>query len=410
MKIVLSPSGSRGDVYPIIYLGRELKRRGHYIHIVTSPDYREFCESEGFSFHPMGSEFKVLMDSFTYNMGKPIKVMKEGIRIFNSELQDYYEALLGASEGADMIIASGLQFAGALVAHVKKIPYRYMAHIPILIPSKYHSPFFVPYQNLPKWINTVLWSGNMFVMGKTIGKTLNAIRLENGLKRIKKATDHVEREKVVIAVSPELGIIPPDNSDVGLQIDYLFNNDENELSEEITNFINSGDAPVYFGFGSMTDGHPEETLDVIFKSVNGLGLRAIVSSGWANYTHNSLPENIFIAGEEPHGKLFPKMRAIVHHGGAGTTSTASRAGVPQITTPHVLDQYYWTNRLETLGVSPGGIKKHQFNVKTLTSRLKEALENEDIIKSAKDLGYKLKDRNGVCQLADEIEKELVLKK
>lgn len=407
MKIVLSPSGSRGDVYPIIYLGRELKKRGHDIHIVASPDYREFCEKEYFTFSPMGTEFKVIMESFTHNMGKPIKVMKDGITIFNSELQSYYETLMTTADDADLIIASGLQFTGALVAHVKKIPYRYMAHIPILIPSKYHSPFFVPYQNLPKWINSLLWSGNMFVMGLTIGRTLNKIREDNGLKKIKKATDHVERENVVIAVSPELGIIPPDNSDVGLQIDYFFDTDERELSEEVIDFINSGDAPVYFGFGSMTDGHPEKTLDVIFKSIKQLGVRAIISRGWANYTHDLIPEGVFFAGEEPHGKLFPHMRVIVHHGGAGTTSTAARAGIPQITAPHVLDQYYWTDRIKKLGISPGGIKKRKFNVNTLTSRLKDALENKEINRKAKELGGKLVGRNGVFQLANVIEKELV---
>lgn len=407
MKIVLSPSGSRGDVYPIIYLGRELKRRGHDIHIVTSIDYREFCENEGFAFYSMGSEFSTLMDSFTNNMGKPLKVMKEGITIFNNELQDYYKSLLKVSEGADMIVASGLQFTGALVAHMKQIPYRYLAHIPILIPSKYHSPFFVPYQNLPKWLNSLLWSGNMFVMGKTIGKTLNKIRLANGLNRIKRATDHVERERVVIAVSPELGIIPPDNSDVGLQIDYFFDPDEGDLSTEINDFLKSGDAPVYFGFGSMTDGHPEKTLDTIFKSVKELGIRAIISKGWANYSHNDIPEGIFFAGEEPHGKLFPKMKAIIHHGGAGTTSSASRAGIPQITIPHVLDQYYWTSRITSLGISPGGIKKRHFNVNTLTSKIKEAIECPKINSNAKELGEKLKDRNGIFQLADVIEKELI---
>lgn len=407
MKIVLSPSGSRGDVYPIIYLGRELKRRGHDIHIVTSIDYREFCENEGFAFYSMGSEFSTLMDSFTNNMGKPLKVMKEGITIFNNELQDYYKSLLKVSEGADMIVASGLQFTGALVAHVKQIPYRYLAHIPILIPSKHHSPFFVPYQNLPKWLNSLLWSGNMFVMGKTIGKTLNKIRLANGLNRIKRATDHVERERVVIAVSPELGIIPPDNSDVGLQIDYFFDPDEGDLSVEINDFLKSGDAPVYFGFGSMTDGHPEKTLDTIFKSVKELGIRAIISKGWANYSHNDIPEGIFFAGEEPHGKLFPKMKAIIHHGGAGTTSSASRAGIPQITIPHVLDQYYWTSRITSLGISPGGIKKRHFNVNTLTSKIKEAIECPKINSNAKELGEKLKDRNGIFQLADVIEKELI---
>ncbi len=406
MKIVLAPSGSRGDVYPLIYLGRELKKQGHDIHIATSPDYREICEKSGFQFYPAGSDFKELMDIFTESMGKPLKVMKEGIRIFNDEIQAFYDVISKVATGADMLFASGLQFPAATIAELHNIPYRYMAHIPILIPSKYHPPYFVPFQNLPKWLNSFLWNGNNFVMASTVGKTLNKIRVECGLKPRKRAIDHFEMDKIIIAVSPELGKIAPDNTSVGAQIDYIFNPNESDISEDMLTFLEEGDAPVYFGFGSMTDPHPEKTLDVIIKSVRQLGLRAIISRGWAKYSHDDNHPDIFFAGEEPHGKLFPKMKAIVHHGGAGTTSNASRAGVPQITTPHVLDQYYWTHRIKTLGVSPGGINKHKFNVKTLTEKLKLAIEDDSIKMAAKELREQLKDKNGLFQLVQEVESVL----
>lgn len=406
MKIVLSPCGSRGDVYPVIYLGRELKKRGHEIHIVTSPDHEEICNEEEFAFYSAGTDFRILMDEFKSYMGKPLKVMQKGLSIFNNELESFYKATSRASQGADMLVASGLQLTSFIVAEEKAVPYRYMAHIPILIPSKYHSPYFVPFQNLPKWVNSLLWNGNNMITEMTVGKTLNRIRKRSGLLPRKGIMDHIDIKKMVIAVAPELGVISPDNKEIGLQVDYLFNPDEGELSKEITDFINAGEPPIYFGFGSMTDGHPEKTLDIIFRSVEKLNARAIISRGWANYCHVNTPESVFFAGEEPHGKLFPKMKAIVHHGGAGTTSSAAMAGVPQITTPHVLDQFYWTNRIKTLGLGPGGIKKGKFNVKNLTNKLNEAFENKEIIRSAEKIGNTLANRNGIITLANEIEKEI----
>lgn len=406
MKILLAPSGSRGDVYPVIYLGRELKKRGHTVRVATSPDYKEMCELEGFEFFPTGTNFRELMDKFIDCMGKPLKVMVEGLRIFNNELNDFFKVTLEASQDIDFLVSSGLQMTGPTVAELKNIPYRYMAHIPILTPSKYHPPYFVTHQNLPKWMNRLLWSANNFFLRISIAKTLNKIRLKNSLNTKRDVIDHVEPERMVVAVSPELGPIAPDNRHVGLQIDYFFDSEEKELSEDIMHFLNNGDAPIYFGFGSMMDGKSEKTLDVIFKTVEQLGERAIISKGWANYSHDNIPESIFFADDEPHGKLFPLMKVIVHHGGAGTTSTAAKSGIPQVTTPHVLDQYYWTDRIKTLGIGPGGIKKQKFNVKNLTAIIDEAINNNEINRKAKLLGEKLSGRNGVTKLADEIEIEL----
>lgn len=406
MKILLAPSGSRGDVYPVIYLGRELKKRGHLVRVATSPDYKEICELEGFEFCPTGTNFRVLMDSFVDCMGKPLKVMVEGLKIFNKELNDFFNVTFDASEEIDFIVASGLQMTGPTVAELKNIPYRYMAHIPILIPSKYHSPYFVTIQNLPKWMNKILWSANNFFLRISIAKTLNEIRLKNSLNLKRDVIDHVEPKRMVVAVSPELGPIAPDNSHIGIQTDYFFDTEEAELSEEMQCFLDDGDAPIYFGFGSMIDGKSKKTLEVIFKTIEKLGERAVISRGWANYNHDDVPKGIIFAGNEPHGKLFPKMKVIVHHGGAGTTSSAARAGIPQVTTPHVLDQYYWTNRIKSLGIGPGGIKKRKFNVKNLTKIISQALNSSDIKQKAKLLGEALSDRNGVMQLADEIEKEL----
>lgn len=403
MKILFSAAGSRGDVYPLLYLGRELQRRGHLILFATTPDFREECEAEGFIFFSMGSNFRVLMDRFESYMGKPLKVMSEGFAILQRELHYYYEAALEAGEGADLLVVSGVQFIGPAVAETLGIPYRYVVHIPILLPTAYHAPVFVPFQNMPKFLNRFFWFLDRMSTKFTVNKTINEIRKGAGLAPKKSISDHVDPSSLVVAVAPELGPIAPDNQDIGLQTDYLFNPDEGELSPEIKLFLAAGEKPIYFGFGSMTDGDAHKTLEIIFKAVEQLQIRAVISRGWANYTVEHLPQGVFFAGEEPHGKLFPKMSCIVHHGGAGTCSQAVRSGVPQITLPHVLDQYYWTDRLVKLGVSPGGITKRRFSVSTLVEKLRQVMTTEEYHKKAKVLGKQLQARNGIKGLADHLE-------
>lgn len=406
MKIVLTSAGSRGDVYPLLYLGRALQQRGHSIAFATTPDYKEVCEKEGFEFYVTGTDFRVLMDEFEANMGKPLKVMTDGVKTLRRELQFYFDGTMNAAEGASMLICSGIQFTGPAVAEALGIPYRYIVHIPILNPSAYHAPFFVPFQNLPKWLNRFFWFLDIRGSRYTVNRTMNAIRAQAQLPPKRDIMDHVDPACMIVAVAPELGPIAPDNQDIGLQTDYFFNPDEGELSPEIGHFLSEGEAPVYFGFGSMTDGAAEKTLATILYCVKELGIRAVISRGWANYGIESLPDGVMLIDEEPHGKLFPRMSCIVHHGGAGTTSQAARAGVPQITMPHVLDQYYWTNRLVKLGVSPGGITKRKFSARRLCAKLRAVQEDSSIQEKAQQLGRALSGRDGIGECIEALERQL----
>lgn len=406
MKIVLTSAGSRGDVYPLLYLGRGLKRRGYEVAFATTPDYKELCEAEGFAFYETGTDFRDLMEEFEGNMGKPLKVMTQGVKTLRRELQWYFDGTMKAAKGADLLVCSGIQFTGPAVAETLGIPYRYVVHIPILNPSAYHAPFFVPFQNLPKWLNRFFWFLDIMGSRFTVNRTMNTIRARAGLAPRRDIMDHVDPASMVVAVAPELGPIAPDNQDIGLQTDYLFDSDEGELSAEMELFLAEGSAPIYFGFGSMTDGSAEKTLTVIFEVVKRLGIRAVISRGWANYAVEKVPEGVLFVGEEPHGKLFPRMACIIHHGGAGTTSQAARAGIPQITMPHVLDQYYWTNRLVKLGVSPGGITKRNFSSQRLIAKVREVLESSAIRDNARRLGAKLRGRDGIAELLESIEEQL----
>jgi len=146
--------------------------------------------------------------------------------------------------------------------------------------------------------------------------------------------------------------------------------DERPLSEEIEAFLEAGDPPIYFGFGSTRA--PQGVTDVIVLTARALRRRAIVSRGWADLSLDDEPGCLAI-GEVNVQALFPRVAAVVHHGGAGTTTAAARAGVPQVVAPQMYDQFYWSQRIEQLGIGsahpPGAM-----TTDSLTSSLSRVLQ------------------------------------
>ena len=124
--------------------------------------------------------------------------------------------------------------------------------------------------------------------------------------------------------------------------------DERPLSPELETFLDAGEPPVYFGFGSIRA--PHDLSQVMIQSARALGRRAIVSRGWADLSLMDDGSDCLAIGEVNQQLLFKRLAAVVHHGGAGTTTAAARAGVPQVVIPQMYDQHYWARRVQQLGI------------------------------------------------------------
>jgi vancomycin aglycone glucosyltransferase len=144
------------------------------------------------------------------------------------------------------------------------------------------------------------------------------------------------------------------------------------------------------GFGSMTDPDPGSTTRRLLDAIAGLGVRAVLSRGWAGLGDGPMPEDVFVTGPVSHAHLFPHVAVVVHHGGAGTTTTAARAGVPQVVVPHVLDQYYWAKRVADLGLGPPPLARRGLEPAGLVRAVGETLAAEVIADRARALGSQLR--------------------
>jgi vancomycin aglycone glucosyltransferase len=256
-----------------------------------------------------------------------LRMLRVGNRYFAETLRAQFAGLPDATAGADLIVGAGLQMAAPSVAERHGVPYRYVAYAPLVFPSADYPPFMLPLPELPRWVNRLLWA--LAVSGYELGPAL-----------------------------------PP----------------------KLEAFLANGPPPVYLGFGSMTDTDPAATTRVLVEAVERAGCRALVSEGWAGLGWTPLPEGVLSIGSVSHARLFPRTAAVVHHGGAGTTATAARAGVPQIVVPHVFDQIYWGRRVAALGLGPPAIPRTQLTAERLADAIREALENEVIRERASQLG------------------------
>jgi UDP:flavonoid glycosyltransferase YjiC (YdhE family) len=132
----------------------------------------------------------------------------------------------------------------------------------------------------------------------------------------------------------------------------------------------------------------------------------VLSSGWGGLKKENLPENVIMVGSIPHSWLFPKMAAVVHHGGAGTTGAGLRAGVPSIITPFFGDQPFWGHKVYNLGVGPKPISRKRLTVENLTDAIQQAVSDTTMRKNASSLGERVRAENGVARAVEFIEQHI----
>jgi UDP:flavonoid glycosyltransferase YjiC (YdhE family) len=392
MRIVLAVEGTRGDVHPMLALGDRLRARGHEIVVCAPPDFQADAEAHGFVFHAVGRAAReTLTEQADAVVRGGLHILRAANGYIQGALRAQFAALPGATAGADLIIGAGVQIAAPSVAERHGIPYRYVAYVPNLLPSPEHAPFLIPLPRLPRWGNRLVWWLLELVYSAMLRGTINRERAALGLGPVRRVLAHFVTDWPLLAADPELAPAPADLMVRTTVIGCLHAQGGAELPPKLEAFLEAGPAPVYFGFGSMTDTDPAATTDLFLRAIERVGCRALVSEGWAGLAQRPLPEGVLAIGSVSHARLFPRMAAIVHHGGAGTTTTAARAGVPQIVVPHLFDQIYWGERVCTLGLGPPPIPRARLDEERLAAALREALENEVIQERARELGARLRD-------------------
>ena len=168
-----------------------------------------------------------------------------------------------------------------------------------------------------------------------------------------------------------------------------------EVPAALARFLEAGPPPVYVGFGSMPVRDAARLTELVVAALDRAGQRGIVGTGWAGIGQGALPETVLAVDYAPYGWLFPRMAAVVHHGGSGTTALGLRAGVPSLVVPFVFDQFYWGRRIAELGVGPAPAHFGKLTAEGLAAAIDEAVNDGGMRQRARALGERIRAEDGL---------------
>ncbi|MFI5710701.1 glycosyltransferase [Kribbella sp. NPDC051620] len=345
MRVLLSTYGSRGDVEPMLALALELRARGAEVRLGAPPDFGELLRSFGVPVVPIGRSAKEL----TRSKSAPASIPERASEIIAAE----FEVLTEAARGFDVVVATGMlpAAAGALsVAELLNIKAVSVTFQQLTLPSDRRRPLALPGRPFPDDVtdNQTLWELDAESNNVLFGEALNSSRAKYGLPRVDDVRQYVVGDKPWLATDPTLDpwLDPQPITQTGAWILP----DERPLPEDLSTFLEAGEPPVFVGFGSMPMHSSANAGRTVIEAVRAQGRRAILKRGWAELELIDDQDDCFVVDEVNQQALFPRTAAVVHHGGAGTTLTATRAGTPQVIVPQLADQPYWAARTEALGI------------------------------------------------------------
>jgi sterol 3beta-glucosyltransferase len=171
-------------------------------------------------------------------------------------------------------------------------------------------------------------------------------------------------------------------------------------SDELQAFLDAGEPPVYIGFGSMAGRDAVKKAQAAIGALQKSGQRGIIATGWGGMSAGNLPDSIFKITAVPHKWLFERVKAVVHHGGAGTTGAGLRAGKPTIICPFVGDQPFWGKRVAELGVGAEPIPQKKLKADNLAVAVDQVTSNATIKQRAEALGKKIRSEDGIARGID----------
>lgn len=416
MNILILTIGTRGDVQPHIALGVGLSDAGHDVTICTSPRYHVLFENRGPAFALLNDDIVALVESAEgraaiEDMSSLISGLTAATRLLlrHGDIQrelvrDAWTATADVEPDAIVYhpkMACGLHFAEKL-------------EIPAVIAPLY--PLFLPtsaYPNVglaPLHLGASLTGTFNRVTHRVVRSVVRGIstryfsdwRSEHSLPPLPRGhgilRDANGRPASFMNAWSEHVASNPDDWPRDVETTgywFLDSRPDWTPSPDLAAFLDAGPPPVYIGFGSMASRHPERTTQLVLDAVAQSGCRAILASGWGGLTPDDVPDSVFRLDGAPHDRLFPRCAAVVHHGGAGTTAAGLRAGRPTVICPFFGDQPFWGRRVHELGAGPEPIPQKKLTASGLASAIRAATETSSIRQSARELGRRIRDEDGI---------------
>ena len=361
MRFVLASYGTRGDIEPSLVVGRELLRRGHAVEMAVPPDSVDFVEKAGLAAVPYGlasNEWLDVYRNFWTSFFSAFWKVRE-MRTMWREMWDLSDrswaqmnsTLMAVADGADLIFSGqSYQETAANVAEYYDIPFATLHHVPMRpnaqVVSRLPAPLARSAMTAFEWLG---WRLNK--------KVEDTQRRELGLPRATRSSGRriVERGSLEIQAYDEVcfpGLAAEWAKWDGQRpfVGTLTMELNTDADDEVSSWIAAGTPPICFGFGSMPVESPAETVAMIAATCAELGERALICAGRSDFSEVPHFDHVKVVGAVNYAAVFPACRAVVHHGGSGTTAASLRAGVPTLILSMDANQTIWGAQLKRLKV------------------------------------------------------------
>lgn len=406
MKIAILTLGTRGDVQPYAVLGQALKQRGHQVTLSTAKNFEQLVKSYDIDFAPVEADFQELLNSEEGKKmmkGNPFAVKRNlntwVYPLITNSLTEFYKL----AKESDLVLYHVKTLADSFA---DQFPHKMIRAniLPIVEPtSEFANPAFSGLP-IPTFLNKLTYKfSNLSI--KLLSKPIGQFRAKFDLA--KKFTTPTVRN--IYGISALFLPVPHDFPTHSKFTGFWFGTSSTELTTELIDFINAGEQPLLLTFGSMPFKSEFDLQTAILKLTKQFDTRIIVVKGWGLDQTERLENNpkIKVIASAPYEKLFPLTKAIIHHGGIGTTAECLRAGKPFLICPILYpigDQEFWGQHAYRKGIAVKPTPINKMTEKIFLQSIHDLLTNKQLYDNAKQIQTLVNKENGLGNTIDEIEK------
>ena len=412
MRLTIPTTGSRGDVQPYVALGLGLQGVGHRVCIATHANFEAFVRGHGLDFYSLEADGRALQASNVgdrmVNAGRnPFVYVREFLRLRVPLLRGMLQRCYEACRDADAVLTTtSAALLGISIAEKLGIP-TFSSNLQPAAMCRCHANFLLP--QAPDWMpGRGLYNlCSHFFVGMTLWQiwrpTLNAARQEVlGLPPLPITGPGPAFLNPTLSLDGYSPLVVPKPRDWPTQRHltgywFLDAGPDWRPPADLEDFLSSGPPPVYVGFGSMHNRNAGEVTEIVVRALKSAGVRGVLLTGWGGMEPIAASDQFYPLESVPHAWLFPRMAAVVHHGGAGSTAAGLRAGVPSVVIPYMSDQPFWGECVRRLGAGPKPIPRKQLTAQRLAYAIRKAIGDQAMRRRAVEVGQSIRAEDGVGQ-------------
>ncbi len=405
LRITVFAAGSRGDIQPCVALSKGLQHAGYDVRLAAPENFAGFIREHNLGLHPLRGDIQQIMASDTGRKfmetggANPMKSVRAIRTMIAPVVMKMAEDAYAACRDADALICLGVFSSfGHCITEALEIPIINVEPTPLLPTRAFAAPSWPIQKNLGGLHNYLSGTVMLQVIWLWYRPFVNEFRRRLGLSAHTAARFHHELRSTPMLSAYSPRVIPhPADWPNSVHINgyfFLDNQADWQPSPELKAYLDAGDPPVYIGFGSMSGRNPEQLARLVSEALARSGQRGLLLTGWGGLRTGLAPDNVFVMDSAPHSWLFPRMAAIVHHGGAGTTAEGLRAGVPTVIVPFIFDQPFWGARIKALGLGPDPIPLKKLTAERLAKAIEIAVTDPGIRQRANSCGKTIRAEDG----------------